>query len=128
MTIKKRVLGAAAVLAVAAATLSVTTSAQASSYAKQYWVTTFGNAPAYAYDDHGRWRSTPGTLYAGRSFVYCKIWRNTPYSGAQGYNHYFILTELDAPKGKEAFIPAYFLSNWGNDQAKLDDGRTIPNC
>jgi hypothetical protein len=55
-------------------------------------------------------------------YVFCRHWGGL-FSGSQGYNHYWIWTELDSPLGAPAWISAYYIQGQGNDQA---DG--IPDC
>lgn len=55
-------------------------------------------------------------------YVFCRR-RGGLVSGSQGFNHYWLWTELDSPLGAPAWISAYYLQGQGNDQA---DG--IPDC
>ncbi|HJR73527.1 MAG TPA: peptidoglycan recognition family protein [Luteimonas sp.] len=89
----------------------------------KYWVDTFANATGY------KWPSTltpVGTLYQGTNYVYCKAWGER-VGNATSYNHYWLKTDLDVgPAG--AWVSAYYLSRWGNDEARDNNGTVIPNC
>jgi len=89
----------------------------------KYWVDTFANATGY------KWPSTltpVGTLYQGTNYVYCKAWGQEVRVGAS-YNHYWLKTDLDVgPAG--AWVSAYYLSRWGNDEARDNNGAVIPDC
>ncbi|WP_157753771.1 N-acetylmuramoyl-L-alanine amidase [Lysobacter capsici] len=89
----------------------------------KYWVDTFANATGY------KWPSTltpVGTLYQGTNYVYCKAWGEEVRSGSS-YNHYWLKTDLDVgPAG--AWVSAYYLSRWGNDEARDNNGAVIPDC
>lgn len=90
----------------------------------RYWVDTFANAPG---------RATPGgtrtgTLYAGRNYAYCKKWGPNVQVGSS-YNHWWLKTDLDSGSPWQGqWVSAYYLSRWGSDVVKDDDGRTIPTC
>jgi hypothetical protein len=88
-----------------------------------YWVDTFADATGY------KWPSTLtplGTLYKGTNYVYCKAWGEQVGSGGS-YNHYWLKTDLDVgPAG--AWVSAYYLSRWGNDEARDNNGVVIPDC
>jgi hypothetical protein len=91
----------------------------------QYWVTTYGDAPAFG----SAWDTTlTGWLYGGSNYVYCKVWGRQITSGGT-YNHWWLKTDLDVGSPwQNQYISAYFLSNWGNDEAFDDDGVSIPSC
>lgn len=90
----------------------------------KYWVDTFANAPG---------RSTPGGtqtgwLYAGTNYVYCKVWGPNVQVGSD-YNHWWLKTDLDSGNPwQNQWVSAYYLSRWGNDVAKDNNGVTIPTC
>jgi hypothetical protein len=94
----------------------------------QYWVDTFAQTQGYAQANTG---SPQGLLYKGTHYVYCKVW-GANYSGAYGYNHWWLRTDLDQTypggNGRNAYVPAYYLSRWGNDEARDNSGRVIPTC
>ncbi|MFJ7157828.1 C40 family peptidase, partial [Streptomyces sp. NPDC101118] len=88
-----------------------------------YWVDTFANAPVY-----GSPTSTTGTgtLYQGTNYVFCKAWGREVSSGGS-YNHWWLKTDPDVgPAGQ--WVSAYYLSRWGNDVAKDNNGTVIPDC
>lgn len=98
------------------------TSANCGSGSGKYWVDTFANAPGY---------NTPGgtqtgTLYKGTNYVFCKVWGPEVRVGTQ-YNHWWLKTDLDVGPANQ-WVSAYYLSRWGNDEAKDNSGRVIPNC
>jgi murein DD-endopeptidase MepM/ murein hydrolase activator NlpD len=97
------------------------TSANCSGSGK-FWVDTFANAPGH---------STPGgtqtgTLYAGTNYVYCKVWGPEVRVGT-AYNHWWMKTDLDLGPANQ-WVSAYYLSRWGNDEAKDNNGNDLPNC
>jgi|KBSSwiStaDraftv2_1062776.scaffolds.fasta_scaffold369704_2 hypothetical protein len=89
-----------------------------------YWVDTFANAPG---------RSSPGgtqtgTLYSGRNYVYCRTWGPIVQVGS-AFNHWWLKTDLDSGSPwQNQWVSAYYLSRWGNDEAKDNNGAEIPNC
>lgn len=88
----------------------------------QYWVDTFANAPGH--DSPGGTQT--GTLYAGTNYVFCKVWGPEVRVG-EDYNHWWLKTDLDeGPAGQ--WVSAYYLANWGNDEAKDNNGTVIPDC
>jgi hypothetical protein len=100
----------------------------------KYWVDTFGTASGYQDEwcyKVGVQRCAPdGVLYAGTNYVFCKIWGAEKRVG-NAYNHWWLLTDLDSVySGRDgrSFVSAYYLSRWGNDVAKDNNGTVIPNC
>ncbi|WP_037702716.1 M23 family metallopeptidase [Streptomyces scabiei] len=100
----------------------------------KYWVDTFADATGYAAVDcvgDSRPQCAPqGKLYKGTNYVLCKKWGDKVEVG-NSFNHYWLLTDLDevAPGGKSrAYVSAYYLQRWGNDEAKDNDGRVIRDC
>ncbi|GAA1896900.1 hypothetical protein GCM10009716_03670 [Streptomyces sodiiphilus] len=94
----------------------------------RYWVDTFAQTEGYS---GAAARNAQGLLYAGTHYVYCKVWGER-YSGTYGYNHWWLRTDLDLTypggNGRNAYVPAYYLSRWGNDEARDNNGTVIPNC
>lgn len=90
----------------------------------RYWVDTFADAPGH---------STPGgvrtgTLLKGTHYVYCRSWGPLVQVGGS-YNHWWLKTDLDSGNPwQNQWVSAYYLSRWGNDQAKDNSGNDIPNC
>ncbi|MEV6104925.1 M23 family metallopeptidase [Streptomyces sp. NPDC051940] len=90
----------------------------------KYWVDTFANAPGYASPTS---TTQTGTLYAGTNYVFCKAWGREIRDGAGNYNHWWLRTDLDVgPAGQ--YVSAYYLSRWGNDEARDNNGTVIPDC
>lgn len=90
-----------------------------------YSATMFANAPAF-------WPTSGaqvGGIYAGYNYVYCRYWQGE-YDGQYGYNHWWLWTDLDywSSGTGQGWVPAYFLANWGNDQAYTDSGGAIEDC
>ncbi|MFD3502976.1 M23 family metallopeptidase [Streptomyces sp. NPDC058678] len=100
----------------------------------KYWVDTFADATGYAaVDCVGDSRpecAAQGTLLKGSNYVLCKKWGDEVRAGGS-YNHWWLLTALDevTPGGQgRAYVSAYYLQRWGNDEAKDNDGREIREC
>lgn len=94
----------------------------------RYWVRTFAAAPGYAGPDTAERR---GVLNKGRNYVYCRVW-GARVGGPSEFNHWWMRTDLDRAEpgksGRGAYVPAYYLARWGNDEAKDENGRDIPAC
>ncbi len=88
----------------------------------KYWVDTFANASGY----NTPGGSVTGTLNAGTNYVYCKVWGPQVGSGTS-FNHWWLKTDLDVGPANQ-WVSAYYLSRWGNDVAKDNNGTVIPNC
>ncbi|WP_392671344.1 M23 family metallopeptidase [Streptomyces sp. LN785] len=93
-----------------------------------YWVDTFAAATGYAAPDTA---DAQGVLNAGTNYVYCKVWGAQIGSGG-AYNHWWLKTDLDTvyagKNGRGAYVSAYYLSRWGNDEARDNNGTVIPDC
>jgi cell wall-associated NlpC family hydrolase len=89
----------------------------------QAWVDTFANAPVYASPGSG---GQTGTLNAGLNYVYCKVWGPIVSDGSS-YNHWWLLTDPDIGPARQ-WVSAYYLSRWGDDEAKDNDGNVIRDC
>jgi hypothetical protein len=88
----------------------------------RFWVDTFANAPGY--DTPGGTKT--GTLNKGTNYVYCKVPGPEVRVGSS-FNHWWLRTDLDVgPKGQ--YVSAYYLSRWGNDEAKDNNGVVIADC
>ncbi len=98
---------------------SAPTGRPSGSYTK-WWVTTFGSAPGYI------GTQMVGTLYANTNYVFCKQWAGKVSDSKGNYNHWWLWTDLDT-RG-QGWVSAYYLSKWGNDEAKDNNGNVIPNC
>ncbi|WP_432058287.1 M23 family metallopeptidase [Streptomyces sp. bgisy022] len=95
----------------------------------RYWVDTFAGTTGYAQPNTN---DAQGMLYAGTHYVYCKVW-GQEIRGANGtYNHWWLKTDLDTTypgkNGRGAYVSAYYLSRWGNDEARDNNGTVIPDC
>ncbi|MEU2504155.1 M23 family metallopeptidase [Streptomyces sp. NPDC007863] len=95
----------------------------------KYWVDTFANATGYA---AANTNDPQGVLNAGTNYVYCKVWGQEIRDASGNYNHWWLRTDLDTvysgKNGYGAYVPAYYLSRWGNDEARDNNGTVIPNC
>ncbi|MEN1957507.1 N-acetylmuramoyl-L-alanine amidase [Luteimonas changyuni] len=91
--------------------------------APTYWVDTYASAPGFPSPTGG---SQSGSLHAGTNYVYCKAWGREIRSGAT-FNRWWLKTDLDVgPAGQ--YVSAYYLSRWGNDEARDNDGYDLPRC
>ncbi|WP_206050982.1 M23 family metallopeptidase [Nocardioides speluncae] len=92
--------------------------------ASKYWVDTYANAPVYA---SATSTSQTGTLYKGTNYVFCKVWGRNITGANNTYNHWWLKTDPDVGPANQ-WVSAYYLSRWGNDEAKDNSGTVIPNC
>lgn len=91
----------------------------------KFWVDTFASAPGYSSPGSG---PQTGTLWAGTNYVFCKIWGPVVQVGSD-YNHWWMRTDLDTGSPwQDQYVSAYYLSHWGNDQAKDNSGQDLPDC
>ncbi|MFF3394764.1 N-acetylmuramoyl-L-alanine amidase [Streptomyces sp. NPDC002669] len=90
----------------------------------RYWVDTFANASGYASPTS---TTATGTLNAGTNYVFCKVWGREIRGSSGGYNHWWLRTDLDVGPADQ-YVSAYYLSRWGNDQARDNNGTVIPDC
>lgn len=90
----------------------------------RYWVDTFADAPGHATPGGVR----TGTLLRGTNYVYCRVWGPLVQVGGD-YNHWWLKTDLDSGNPwQNQWVSAYYLSRWGNDQAKDNNGNDIRDC
>jgi|GEM_PF-3476033 len=90
----------------------------------RYYVDTFAAAPGYSSPGGTR----TGTLNAGTNYVYCKV-RGPEVRVGTAYNTWWLKTDLDSGSPwQNQYISAYYLSRWGNDEAKDNNGVVIRNC
>src|SRR5262249_56491801 len=68
-----------------------------------------------------------GTVYQGTNYVLCKAWGREIRDGSGNYNHWWLKTDLDVGPANQ-WVSAYYLSRWGNDVAKDNNGTVIPTC
>ncbi|WP_394834762.1 M23 family metallopeptidase [Pendulispora rubella] len=94
----------------------------------QWWVDTFANAVGY---NDANMSDAQGELYKGTNYVFCKVWGKEVRQGDQ-FNHWWLRTDLDltyaGKNGHNAYVSAYYLARWGNDEAKDNNGNVIPDC
>jgi hypothetical protein len=88
----------------------------------KYWVDTFANAPVFGSPAS---EVRTGTLFKGTNYVFGKRLGRV-ISASQGHNHWWLKTDPDEGTGQ--WVSAYYLARWGNDEAKDNSGRTIPDC
>ncbi|MDX2543512.1 M23 family metallopeptidase [Streptomyces sp. WI04-05B] len=100
----------------------------------RFWVDTFADAPGYAavdcVGDTSPRCAVQGKLLKGTNYVLCKK-KGAEVRVGNSYNHWWLLTDLDevAPGGSgRAYVSAYYLQRWGNNEAKDNDGRDIGLC
>ncbi|MFF2950301.1 M23 family peptidase, partial [Kitasatospora sp. NPDC057965] len=62
----------------------------------------------------------------GTNYVYCKAWGREVSSGGS-FNHWWLKTDPDSGPSRQ-WVSAFYLSRWGNDTAKDNNGTTIPDC
>jgi hypothetical protein len=117
--------------------IQITYQSCGSSLPRKYFVDTF--AVAYGYQDQyclGDGRSgnqrcnRDGELLAGTNYVFCKVWGDRVDFG-DGHNHWWLLTDLDnvySGRDGRSFVSAYYLTRWGNDIARDNNGVEIPDC
>ncbi|GGK77275.1 hypothetical protein Sme01_43060 [Sphaerisporangium melleum] len=94
----------------------------------KFWVDTFSNATGYREPNTN---DPQGTLNKGTNYVYCRMWGAEVRHGGD-FNHWWLRTDLDrtnpGKNGNGAYVSAYYLAKWGNDEAKDNSGQDIPNC
>jgi len=90
----------------------------------KYWVDTFAGAPVFA---SATSTTQTGTLNQGTNYVFCKVWGREIRDSGGSFNHWWLRTDLDVGPANQ-YVSAYYLSRWGNDQAKDNNGVVIPNC
>ncbi|MEU8539546.1 M23 family metallopeptidase [Streptomyces sp. NPDC048717] len=94
-----------------------------------YWVDTYANAIGYA---QANTNDAQGVLNAGTNYVSCKVWGQEVRGSSGSFNHWWLKTDLDTvyagKNGRGAYVSAYYLSRWGNDEARDNNGAVIPTC
>jgi murein DD-endopeptidase MepM/ murein hydrolase activator NlpD len=85
------------------------------------WVDTFSDAPVFATPNDTR---QTGTLKRGRNYVFGRRAGREIRVGPN-FNHFWMKTDPDVGHGE--WVSAYYLANWGNDIAKDNDGRDLPD-
>ncbi|MFI0356165.1 hypothetical protein [Actinomadura sp. 9N407] len=106
------------------------TSSEPVASGEKFYVDTFTAAEGYA--QPGTAGGAVGRLAKGTHYVFCKQQgQRMQREGGKAYNHWWLLTNLDevyAGGAPKAYVPALYLSRWGNDEAKDNSGRDIPDC
>jgi hypothetical protein len=92
--------------------------------ATKYWVDTFADADVFASPTA---TEPTGTLWAATNYVYCKAWGREVGDGAGAYNHWWLKTDPDVGPADQ-YVSAYYLTRWGNDEARDNNGTVIPDC
>ncbi|MFI6519005.1 hypothetical protein ACIBF1_25840 [Spirillospora sp. NPDC050679] len=102
---------------------------------ERFWVDTFKEAEGFTRPDSSS--GVVGMLDAGRNWVLCRRWgsreQRTDAQGRIHHNHWWLLTNIDRYYGDgghnpRTWVSALYLSKWGDDEAKDNDGRDIPQC
>ncbi|MFC9974530.1 hypothetical protein ACFVH6_26855 [Spirillospora sp. NPDC127200] len=102
---------------------------------ERFWVDTFKETEGFARPDSSS--GVVGVLDAGRNWVLCRRWgsreQRTDAQGRTHHNHWWLLTNIDRYYGDgghnpRTWVSALYLSKWGDDEAKDNDGRDIPEC
>ncbi|GAA0939365.1 S8 family peptidase [Nonomuraea longicatena] len=97
----------------------------------KHWVDTFGTANGYPWTQCVGKCPVQGKLYAATNYVFCKIWGDEVRDGSGNYNRWWLLTDLDRTNpgaSGRSYVSAYYLSRWGNDEARDNSGAVIPDC
>jgi hypothetical protein len=89
---------------------------------RYFWVDTFEDAPVFGSPASTR---RTGTLKQGRNYVFCKV-KGREIRVGPNFNHFWLKTDPDIGGGH--WVSAYYLTRWGNDEAKDNDGTVIPDC
>ncbi len=89
----------------------------------QLWVDTYADASGFNSPTD---TSPQGTLNAGTNYVYCKAWGRQVNDG-NAYNSWWMKTDLDTGEAGR-WVSAFYLSNWGNDEARDNAGTILPLC
>jgi hypothetical protein len=97
----------------------------------RFYVDTFAAAEGYAQPSASG--GAVGELRKGTHYVFCKKWgQKMERDGGEAYNHWWLLTDLDVVYadggGPRAWVSALYLTRWGNDEARDNQGQDIPVC
>ena len=88
-----------------------------------YTVDTWAAAPGFPSPTS---TARSGTLNQGTHYVYCKTWGREIRSGGD-FNRWWLKTDLDVGPANQ-YVSAYYLSRWGNDEARDNAGYDLPRC
>ncbi len=86
------------------------------------WVDTFEDAPVFKVPGGAK---RTGLLKQGRNYVFGKR-RGPEVRVGPNFNHFWLKTDPDVGAGQ--WVSAYYLTNWGDDEAKDNDGVDLPDC
>jgi hypothetical protein len=101
--------------------LSVHTSHSEASHSKFFWVDTFEDAPVFKSLTSTK---PTGTLKRGRNYVFGKR-KGREIRVGPNFNHFWMKTDPDVGEGH--WVSAFYLSRWGNDEAKDNHGDVLPD-
>ncbi len=90
--------------------------------ATRYWIDIFENAGVFGSPTS---QVRTGTLFKGTNYVFGKRLGRV-ISTPQGHNHWWLKTDPDVGSGQ--WVSAYYLTRWGSDEAKDNNGQSIPDC
>jgi hypothetical protein len=95
---------------------------------QKYWVDTFATADGYPSPNISGYVPI-GQLFAGRNYVFCKL-KGSVFTDGKNTNYWWLWTDLDShPTGNgKAYVSAYYLTRWGDNIARDNDGVDIPDC
>jgi len=88
---------------------------------KKFWVDTFQRASVFASPTS---TVATGALYQGRNYVFGKR-KGRRIETPQGFNTWWLKTDPDEGSGQ--WVSAYYLTHWGNDEAKDNNGAVLPD-
>ncbi|WP_279346814.1 C39 family peptidase [Streptomyces sp. AP-93] len=91
----------------------------------KFWVDTFQTGPGRA--GPSRDTAQTGVLNAGTNYVWCKKQGSTVTDATGATNHYWLFTDLDSGAA-QGWVSAYYLSRWGDNEARDNNGTQIPDC
>ena len=103
-------------------TMDSTNGSSARRAKKYFWVDIFDDAPVFESPESIH---RTGTLREGRNYVYCKK-KGPVIEVGPHHNHWWLKTDPD--EGRGHWVSAYYLARWGDNEAKDNDGVTIPDC
>jgi Peptidase family M23 len=86
-----------------------------------FWVDTFDDAPVFK---SPKAKVAVGTLKRGRNYVYGRRIGREVRVGPN-FNHFWLRTDPD--EGRGHWVSAFYLTKWGNDEAKDNEGLDLPD-
>jgi murein DD-endopeptidase MepM/ murein hydrolase activator NlpD len=100
---------------------TVHTTNEGAPHGTYFWVDIFQDAPVFKTPAS---TNRTGTLKAGRNYVFGKE-KGREIRVGPNFNHFWLKTDPDLGQGH--WVSAYYLTRWGNDEAKDNEGAVIPN-